>query len=191
MAMEAGIATRTRSEREDRMIPPLHDRASALPRDSFVARFGGVYEHSPWVAGAVWDAGAVTDDMARLAEAMAAAVEAAGEEAQRELLRAHPDLAGRLAARGELTADSSAEQAAAGLDRCSPAELAEFQRLNDAYKARFGFPFIIAVRGLDRAAILEAFRRRVVHDPATEFREALDQVHRIARLRVLASAKAR
>ena len=158
----------------------------ALDREGFVARYGGVYEHSPWIAGAVWDEGAASGDMETLASAMAARVEAAGEEVQLALLRAHPDLAGKLAVRGELTADSTSEQAGAGLDRCSADEFEEFQRLNGAYKTRFGFPFILAVKGHDRAAILYAFRRRAGHDRATEFREALDQVHRIARLRLQA-----
>lgn len=161
-------------------------RPSRLDRAAFVARFGGVYEHSPWVAEAVWDAGRVADDREALAGAMAEAVEAAGEAAQVALLRGHPDLAGRLALAGTLTPESRAEQASAGLDRCTPAELAEFQRLNRAYTARFGFPFIIAVKGLDRPSVLAAFRRRVANDPAAEFREALDQVHRIARLRLAA-----
>ena len=156
-----------------------------LDREGFLARYGGVYEHSPWIAGAVWDAGA-PGDVEMLASAMAARVEAAGEEAQLALLRAHPDLAGKLAVRGELTADSTSEQAGAGLDRCSAGEFEEFRRLNDAYKARFGFPFILAVKGHDRAAILDTFRRRAVNGRAAEFREALDQVHRIARLRLQA-----
>ncbi len=165
-------------------LPP-----GAQDRDGFLARYGGVYEHSPWVAGAVWDEGAASGDLETLAGAMAARVEAAGEEAQLVLLRAHPDLAGKLAVRGELTPLSTSEQAGAGLDRCSPEEFTEFQRLNDAYKAHFGFPFILAVKGHDRAAILDAFRRRVGHDRATELREALAQVHRIARLRLQALAE--
>jgi OHCU decarboxylase len=164
-------------------LPP-----GTLDREGFLARYGGVYEHSPWIAGAVWDEGAASDDEATLAGAMAARVEAAGEDARLALLRAHPDLAGKLAVEGELTAESTSEQAGAGLERCSPEEFEEFQRLNDAYTARFGFPFILAVKGHDRAGILEAFRRRVGHDRATELREALDQVHRIARLRLRALA---
>ncbi len=160
-----------------------------LDREGFLARYGGVYEHSPWIAVAVWDEGAACDDVETLAGAMAARVEAAGEEVQLALLRAHPDLAGKLAVRGELTAESTSEQAGAGLDRCSPEEFAEFQRLNDAYKARFGFPFILAVKGYGRAGILDAFRRRVGHDRAAELREALAQVHRIARLRLQALAE--
>jgi 2-oxo-4-hydroxy-4-carboxy-5-ureidoimidazoline decarboxylase len=155
----------------------------------FVARYGGVYEHSPWIAEAVWDAGDVPGEISALADLMAARIEAAGEGAQLALLRAHPDLAGKLAVRGGLTVESTSEQAGAGLDLCSPEEFGEFQRLNDAYTSRFGFPFILAVKGHDRAGILEAFRRRVGNDRATEFREALDQVHRIARLRLTALAE--
>jgi OHCU decarboxylase len=157
-----------------------------MDRERFVARYGGVYEHSPWVAAAIWDDDAASGDLAMLAEAMAVHVEASGEAAQLALLRAHPDLAGKLALRGELTAESTSEQAGAGIDHCSPEEYDEFQRLNRRYTARFGFPFILAVKGYDRAGILEAFRRRVTNAPATEFREALDQVHRIARLRLQA-----
>ena len=164
-------------------IPP-----GGLDREGFLAHYAAVYEHSPWIAGAVWDEGAASDNVEALAKAMAARVEAAGEVAQLTLLRAHPDLAGKLAVRGELTTHSTSEQAGAGLDRCSPEEFEEFQRLNNAYKARFGFPFILAVKGHDRAGILGAFRRRAGNDPATEFREALDQVHQIARLRLVALA---
>jgi OHCU decarboxylase len=159
-------------------------RSGALDRAGFVARYGGVYEHSPWIAEAIWDDGNVPDEMRALADCMAAQVEAAGEEAQLALLRAHPDLAGKLAMRGGLTFSSTSEQAGAGLDHCSPEEFEEFQRLNDAYTSRFGFPFILAVKGYDRTGILDAFRRRVGNDRPAEFREALDQVHRIARLRL-------
>ena len=165
-------------------LPP-----GALDREGFLARYAGVYEHSPWIAGAVWDEGAASDDVETLAGAMAARVEAAGQEAQLALLRAHPDLAGKLALRGDLTADSASEQAGAGLERCSADEFAEFQRLNDTYKARFGFPFILAVKGHDRVAILAAFRRRAANGRAAELREALDQVHRIARNRLQALAE--
>lgn len=157
---------------------------SALDRARFIARYGGVYEHSPWIAEAVWDRGEASDEVEGLAVAMAAVVEGTGRERQLELLRAHPDLAGKLAVAGELTMESSAEQAGAGLDRCSPQEFAEFQELNRTYLERFGFPFILAVRGRNRREILEAFRARVDNPPDAEFREALDQVHRIARLRL-------
>ena len=148
----------------------------------FASQFGGVYEHSPWIAAEACQDGPPADPAA----AMRAVVDSAPRERQLALLRAHPDLAGRLAVAGELTSASSAEQAGAGLDRCTPAEFAEFQDLNARYAARFGFPFILAVRGHDRASILAAFRRRIANAPEAEFREALDQVHRIAALRIAA-----
>ncbi len=157
-----------------------------MDRDSFVSRFGGVYEHAPWVAERCFDTGGhlKAQRPSDLAGPFALVVEAAGPEPQMLLLRAHPDLAGKLARRGELTADSRSEQAGAGLDRLSDAEFEEFTRLNTAYRDRFGFPFILAVRGLDKDAILADFRQRLKNDVATEFRTALDQVHRIARLRL-------
>jgi len=110
---------------------------------------------------------------------MVAVLRAAGHDRKLALLNAHPDLAGRLALRGELTADSTAEQASAGLDRCTPEEFARFTELNDAYKARFGFPFILAVKGRSRADILEAFETRLSNGPEEEFATALAQVERI------------
>ena len=157
-------------------------------RDAFIARFGGIYEHAPWVAEAVCGDGPTGDDPLALCTPMRAAVERAGHRRQLVLLRAHPDLAGRLGL-ADLTKDSSSEQQGAGLDQCTPDELAEFQTLNDTYKARFGFPFILAVKGHDRASILRIFRERVTNDPDTEFAEALSQVHRIARFRLEAMAK--
>lgn len=109
---------------------------------------------------------------------------AASEDERLALLRAHPDLAGRLALAGELSADSTAEQAGAGLDRCTPQELEEFQALNERYKTRFGFPYILAIKGRHREQILENFRARVENDPEAEFEEAIEQVRRIALLRL-------
>ena len=113
--------------------------------DEFVARYGGIYEHSPWVAGAVADE-AAGQDLAQIATLMAECVDNASEERQLKLIRAHPDLAGKAQIAGELTADSTDEQASAGLDQCSAEEYAEFQSLNDRYKEKFGFPFVMAVR---------------------------------------------
>ena len=166
-----------------RIAPP-----SALDRAGFLARYGGVYEASPWIAEAVWYRGAAADHLEPLADAMAAEVEAAGRDAQLALLRAHPDLAGKLAVAGALTRASTEEQAGAGLENCTPEQFAAFQRLNAAYVARCGFPFILAVRGRTRDEILAIFERRAKADPEAEFREALDQVHRIARLRLAALA---
>jgi len=159
------------------------DEANALPAADFVARFGGVFEHSPWVAERVV-AQRPFASVAALHAAMCLAVIAAGPDAQLELLRAHPELAGKAAIAGEMTAASQREQSGAGLDRCTPAEFDELRQLNTVYIERFGFPFIIAVRGLDRAAILAAMRERVRHDREQEFAEALRQVERIAALRL-------
>lgn len=160
--------------------------ASQLSKLQFVEQFGGVYEHSPWVAEAAWEEGLATADEtpAALAVRMAAIVEASGRARQLALLRLHPELVGKLSVGHELTPSSMSEQASARLDQCTPAEFARFQDLNARYRERFGFPFIIAVRGLTRGAILEAFARRVDNPPEVEFRAALDQVHRIARLRL-------
>jgi OHCU decarboxylase len=154
-------------------------------RAQFCSALGEIYEHSPWVAERAWDAmpfGNLDD----LAAAMERAMRAASHDEQVALIRAHPDLAGRLALAGGLTVDSTTEQAAAGLDQCTPEELTEFQALNDRYKERFAFPFIMAVRNSTRVEILDAFRRRVENDPAAEFAEALDQIANIARLRLSA-----
>ncbi|MEM6762000.1 MAG: 2-oxo-4-hydroxy-4-carboxy-5-ureidoimidazoline decarboxylase [Pseudomonadota bacterium] len=151
-----------------------------MTRDEFVARYGNIYEHSAWVAERAWDGG--VSPGADLAVVFRRVVERAGEAAHLSLLRAHPDLAGRLGT--ALTAESTAEQAGAGLDRCTPQEFEEFKALNDKYTARFGFPFIIAVKGLDRAAILNAFRQRVDGAPPHEFRTALGEVHKIAGFRL-------
>ena len=157
-----------------------------LSRTAFIATFGGIYEHSPWVAETLYDQGLSKDDgdPAKLAERMAAIVDAAGDERQMTLLCSHPELAGKLAISGSLTAESSAEQASAQLDQCSAKEFAEFQNLNQRYHETFGHPFIIAVRGLDRAKILAAFRKRVNHSGQIEFRTALAEVHKIAKLRL-------
>jgi len=118
-----------------------------------------------------------------------AVVETAGDQRQLDLLRAHPDLAGKLALDGGLTKESTSEQAGAGLDQCTPDEFARFKSLNDVYTAKFGFPFILAVAGYGRHEILEIFERRVGNDVAIEMREALDQVHRIALFRLIGLAE--
>jgi 2-oxo-4-hydroxy-4-carboxy-5-ureidoimidazoline decarboxylase len=155
----------------------------ALDRDAFVAAFGGIFEHSPWVAQRAFDA-APFADVDALHAAMLRVVHDAPRAEQLTLLRAHPELAGKAAIRGELTADSTSEQTGAGLDRCSPAEFAQITALNARYNATFGFPFIVAVRGLDRAAILSEFARRADNPPDVEFAEALKQVARITRFRL-------
>ncbi|MBL4805831.1 MAG: 2-oxo-4-hydroxy-4-carboxy-5-ureidoimidazoline decarboxylase [Rhodobacteraceae bacterium] len=148
-------------------------------QDAFVRRYGGIYEHSPWVAE-----GSFVTGVPDLSVKMREVVENAGVERQLTLLRAHPDLAGKLATSGELTDESTSEQASAGLDQCTDAEFAAFTALNDAYKTKFGFPYILAVKGRHRTEILENFRSRIDNSYDQEFREALDQVHQIAKLRL-------
>lgn len=157
-------------------------RPSALTHEEFIARFGAVYESSPWVAEGVWPAveEGRLDRREALAEAMRAVVDAAPEDRRLKLIRVHPELAGRT----KMAEASVREQSGAGLDQCSPEEFAAFQRLNADYNARFGFPFIVAVRGLSRAAILAQFEARLANDPATEFATAIAQIHRIAGLRL-------
>ena len=150
----------------------------------FVKRFGGIYEHSPWVAE---EAAAVVDDasdLGAIADVMADCVDNASVERQLELIRAHPDLVGKAAVAGELTEDSSTEQASAGLDRCSPEEYERFEALNRAYRDKFGFPFVMAVRNSSRADILAAFGSRLDNHYDEEFETALAEIHKIAQLRL-------
>jgi OHCU decarboxylase len=157
-----------------------------MTRDEFVARFGGVFEHSPFVAERAFDAGRIREPLTAdgVHTALVAAFRAAGGEERLGVLRAHPDLAGRLAIAGELTEDSRKEQAGAGLDRLTPKEHARFTELNAAYVEKFGFPFIIAVKGLNKDDILAAFETRIGNDREREFSTAAAQVEKIALLRL-------
>jgi 2-oxo-4-hydroxy-4-carboxy-5-ureidoimidazoline decarboxylase len=161
---------------------PLADLNGA-DRSTFLARLGDVFEHAPWVAEAVYERRPFAS-LADLYEAMKAIVVAAAPERRLELIRAHPDLAGKAARRGDLTVDSKAEQTSAGLDRLSDAEYDAFQHLNAAYRAKFGFPFIICVRRHGRASILREFARRTALDPAAEIDSALTEIFRIVALRL-------
>jgi 2-oxo-4-hydroxy-4-carboxy-5-ureidoimidazoline decarboxylase len=154
-----------------------------MGRADFVAILGDVFEHSPWVADEAW-APAPYAGVDGLHEAMVGAVRRAGPDRQLTLIRAHPDLAGKAAVAGDLTEDSRREQAGAGLDQCTAEEFARFQTLNDRYKDKFGFPFIIAVKGAGRAEILDSFAERLQNDRNTEFNRALDEIARIARFRL-------
>jgi OHCU decarboxylase len=156
---------------------------NALDRAGFVAALGAVFEHSPWVAEAGWEARPFADVQA-LHRAMTAAVVAAPAEPKLALLRAHPDLAGKAARAGALTDHSRAEQAGAGLNSLSDDEFELFHALNAAYRAKFGFPFIIAVRRVTKSGILDEFERRLRLDPASEMATALEQVCEIARFRL-------
>lgn len=150
----------------------------------FIARYGGIYEHSPWVAERVIALGIDTTDVEIVARVMADVVDNATRDMQLELIRAHPDLVGKAQIAGELTAESTVEQASAGLDQCSTEEFERFQALNSAYREKFGFPFVMAVRDSSRGEILETFARRLENDQELEFETALVEIHKIARLRL-------
>jgi 2-oxo-4-hydroxy-4-carboxy-5-ureidoimidazoline decarboxylase len=152
-------------------------------RSEFVAALGDIFERAPWVAEAVV-AQRPFPTLASLCDAMAAAVHSADADRQLALITGHPDLAGKAARAGTLTADSIAEQASARLDRLSEEEFARFHRLNDAYRQRFGFPFIVCVRRHTKDSILRQFERRLQHDAASERAAALAEILRIAALRL-------
>lgn len=153
-------------------------------RERFVERYGGIYEHSPWVAERAFDRLGSGYQSTEVRAALATSVDRASADRQLALIRAHPDLAGKAALRGALTSESSAEQASAGIDQCSETELAQFKDLNARYKAKFGFPFVLAVRGRHRREILTAFAARLDNTPEEEFATALREIHEIARLRL-------
>jgi len=157
-----------------------------MDRADFVQRFGGVFEHSPFIAERAFDAGMIEEPLTArdVHGGMAAIFRTASAEERLGVLRAHPDLAGKLAIAGELTEDSKREQAGAGLDRLSAEEHARFTALNTAYVEKFGFPFIIAVKGLTKDDILAAFETRISNSRDEEFDTACQQVEKIARLRL-------
>ena len=152
-------------------------------RAAFTAALGHLFEHSPWVAEETWPRRPFRD-AAHLHAGLCGTMLAAAPERQLALIRAHPDLAGRLAQQKKLTAESNREQASAGLDQLTDAELAEFTRLNDAYKAKFGFPFVICARLNAKSAILAAMHARLPHDAVTEHAAALAEIGKIAQLRL-------
>ncbi len=154
-----------------------------LGRAEFLASLGEVFEHSPWIAEEAW-ALAPFSGLDGLHRAMVGVVRRAGPDRQLALIRAHPDLAGKAAMAGDLTEDSRREQAGAGLDQCTEEEFARFQTLNGAYKEKFGFPFIVAVKGMSRADILASFAERLENEQETEIGRALDEIARIARFRL-------
>jgi len=158
----------------------------SMSREDFVARFGGVFEHSPWIAERTFDRGLPTDcdRPAGLHGALCRVFRSASQAERLGVLRAHPDLAGRLALAGDLTDDSTMEQASAGLDSLTREELARFTGLNDAYRKKFDFPFIMAVKGRSKGEILAAFHERVENDTEAEFQTACGEIERIALLRL-------
>ncbi len=149
----------------------------------FVDALGAIFERSPWIAERAWNRrpfGTADDVM----NAMLSVIESASDDEKIALIRAHPDLAGKAARAGALTEHSTVEQAGAGLDRLSDEEFDRFHRLNDAYNSRFGFPFVVAVRGHTRETILAAFETRLENDQAAELAEALRNIGLIARFRL-------
>jgi OHCU decarboxylase len=167
-------------------LPQQALKPSRMPRALFMERFGDVFEHTPSIADAAHRAGftAQHDSAAGLHAALESQMHALPGEARLALIRAHPDLAGKLAAAKLLTSDSASEQASAGLDRLTPDQKSRFTALNEAYVARFGFPFIMAIKGRSKAQIMEAFNRRLDQDIDTEFSEALAHISRIVRFRL-------
>lgn len=162
---------------------------NTMPESEFIAALGGIFEHSPWVAEAIVD-GRPYATVAALHQAMVQAVEGAGEPQQLALIRAHPDLAGKAARAGDLTYASTNEQKGAGLDNLNDAEFERFHQLNNAYRQRFDFPFILAVRGFggvkhDKYSILAAFEERLKNTSDQEVSEAVRQIARIADLRLV------
>lgn len=159
-----------------------------LNQAEIVSLLGGIYEHSPWVAEILFTQGITSqdNDLYFLADRMKKIVDASSEKIKLSLLQAHPELAGKLAISGNLTKDSTAEQASAGLDQCSKEEFAEFSKLNFEYTKKFGHPFIIAVKDLTRARILTSFKERINNGNQTEFETAITEVHKIAFLRLKA-----
>jgi OHCU decarboxylase len=158
--------------------------ANGLGRDAFVARFGGVFEHSPWVAERAWRRRPFVS-LDALHAAMMAAVHEAPREEQLALVRAHPELAGREATEGALTADSSSEQGRLGFTRLSRDEFERMARLNRAYREKFGFPCIVALRlHASRGSVMQEMEQRVGNDAGTELKNALEQIGHIARGRL-------
>ena len=172
----------------------IHQYTNNLPsrmnKDEFVTCFGGVYEHSPWITEKAWgenctrNATPDQDTAEKTHQMLSAVVNEASKDDKLALLRAHPDLGDRLAITENITQASLSEQASADLTNCSPQEFKTFQTLNAQYKEKFGFPFIMAVRGYNRTEILEIFKKRRHNDTNTEFATALEQVHLIAYLRL-------
>ena len=161
---------------------------NAADRAAFTALLDGTYEHSPWIPERAWDARPFAT-LAALKRALVDVVRGAGRDVQLALIRAHPELAGKAMVSRTLTAESTNEQGRAGLTDCTPEEFARIQQLNADYNAKFGFPFILAVRGprgagLDKAEIIATFARRLEHHPDYEFAEALRNIHRIAEIRL-------
>ena len=169
---------------------PTFASLSAATREEFVAMLGGVFEHTPWIAERAYAARPFASVDA-LHRAMIATLAAATHDAKLALICAHPELAGKEAAAGTMTADSVGEQASAGLDRCMPAELERLRQGNRAYREKFSFPFVMAVKGKTREEILAALATRIGNARDAEFARCIDEIGRIARLRLAALFESR
>ncbi len=160
------------------------DQLNSLPHDAFVSRLSGIFEGPPWIVDQAWR-DRPFQSLDALHAALCATMYGAARERQIALIRAHPDLVGRAALAGTLSSASTAEQAAAGLERLSPAEIATFTRLNAEYHAKFGFPFVICARDNKKESILAGFASRLANDRETEISTALAEIAKICRLRLL------
>ena len=167
--------------------PKRYERPSQMERDRFVSLYGGIFEHSAWIAEGAFDLelGPAHDTARGLHNALCRVFRSASADHRMGVLRAHPDLAGKLAQAKRLTAESTSEQASAGLNALTDHERETFTRQNTAYVEKHGFPFIIAVRDHTKASIMAAFERRIGNDTHTEFAEACKQVERIAEFRLM------
>jgi 2-oxo-4-hydroxy-4-carboxy-5-ureidoimidazoline decarboxylase len=167
---------------------PLVHRPAALDLPAFLKIYGSIYESSPWIAEAAYARRGEIETIGQMHDIMRDAVEQGGGERQLALIRAHPDLACGPAVK--MTAHSVSEQKGAGLNSCTPEEMEVFRELNAAYRDKFGFPFIIAVKGLTKYDILASFRQRIENEAEQEFRTALQQIHKIALFRLKALSQA-
>lgn len=168
----------------------LINKPSQLSKNDFMQEFAGVYEHSDWVAELLWEQMEVSverscfDTIEAIAAQMRNIVDTASYDLKLALLRAHPDLAGKAAMAGELTDDSTSEQAGVGLDELTEEEFQRFQHINDSYKAKFKFPFIMAVKGATKVQIFDGFDGRIDNSLDEEFKRAVNEVHKIAGFRL-------
>lgn len=165
---------------------PLPHKPADLALPAFLKIYGALYEKSPWIVEAVYaQKDKSIDTVGEFLAALRKAVDEGGRDKQLQLIRAHPFLAPPPAEAAKMTSHSVSEQKGAGLNQCTPAEAAEFQNLNALYQQKFTFPFIIAVKGLTKFDILDAFRARLNNAQDEEFANALEQIHKIARLRLM------
>jgi 2-oxo-4-hydroxy-4-carboxy-5-ureidoimidazoline decarboxylase len=158
-------------------------KLNSFSRDEFVRVVGTVFEHSPWIAEMVWKQRSFAD-LKKLHAALCETVKNSGEEKQMALIRAHPDLVGKLALTGKLTIESTKEQASAGLNQLSPEEIDLFKKQNTAYKNKFDFPFVICARLNKKEAILAGFEGRLKNSLEEEIKTALEEIFKIAELRL-------